>query len=455
MPISQLNSGLNRRVQAMMLERQYNARLLLRCRSQWLSFVQAAQQQRKDAASIERKKTEGDSGAREPQAELEAEESGSDASQSSQRCDAEDLVRAAGALGLEEQNVFKRVFNSKMRENERSIVDAIDLTETDASDRTGGGPSRDTPVVMIFPQDEPAFNSLCNLSPTAAASREKLDDGAATFGGDASGDWGVDGNEECGGDRREEAEGVAQQDVPGTPPSACAEQSSTPENLFVPETEEIVDYYPHNEPLPQPSSVDYEMLSIELDASAIHMQPATQQASYCSSRSSSRGADHVTQDLDPSRAVDSPVGASVDSPAVASSAEAAGFEDADAIAAALYSSSALSRMQSAPDAEPSAAIMPRRIGPKTPLSPPPAAAGAAAVNTAAYYPQPSPAAADAESSLVVEPHRVVTKACLSPSHDLQPAVLGASTAGSVSTAEFQLVSAPLQPISNSGIRWPF
>ena len=51
-PKLQSKSGVNLRLQATMLERQYKARLLLRCRNEWLGFVGAAQQQRKDAAVV-------------------------------------------------------------------------------------------------------------------------------------------------------------------------------------------------------------------------------------------------------------------------------------------------------------------------------------------------------------------------------------------------------------------
>jgi hypothetical protein len=67
------------------------------------------------------------------------------------------------------------------------------------------------------------------------------------------------------------------------------------------------------------------------------------------------------------------------------------------------------------------------------------------VNAAVHDLTHSPVVADAESSLVSEPHRIGTKAYLLPPLDPKRCDLGA---GSASAADSEIISAPLQPIAN-------
>jgi hypothetical protein len=116
----------------LMLERQYKARLLLRCRNQWLHFVRSVQQQRKEAAAAAKTKTVGDVAESEEPVQPE-----NDAQQHLDPQMTEDLlylVQSSNTLSVEEESVFKRVFNGRMEDG----VDDLQRDEVGA-----GGESDD------------------------------------------------------------------------------------------------------------------------------------------------------------------------------------------------------------------------------------------------------------------------------------------------------------------------
>jgi hypothetical protein len=143
---------------AKMLERQYQTRLLLRCRNTWLNFVVLSQHQKREAAAAETKMTHIGAASSEPA----QSDSDGDVPQSSMPRVAEDLIQTSSAINVMEESIFKRVFNHNLQEAENVLVDSASLSEVElANERAGEQSSSRIPsAVMISPQAEPEFNNL-------------------------------------------------------------------------------------------------------------------------------------------------------------------------------------------------------------------------------------------------------------------------------------------------------
>lgn len=153
-------------VRCMMLERQYNARLLLRCRNQWLHFVQSMQQQRREQQRREVEaaaKTKADGDVAESEEPVQPEDDVQQHLEPQMTDDLLYLVQSAKELSAEEESVFKRVFNGKMDDGvddlQRDVIGAGGERD-DVQEGGGGERLNDSASVMIFPQSEPVFNSL-------------------------------------------------------------------------------------------------------------------------------------------------------------------------------------------------------------------------------------------------------------------------------------------------------
>ena len=157
-----------------MLERQYRAKLLLRCRDQWLCFVAGAQQLRKAATAAEIKNNNSSSAeplrdvadaAAEDAAERARDEQDSDSSRDVQRQHREEMVLNVRALTTEEENIFKRVFNSRTQgPGENAGVDS-GSSEDERENQASLHMSKHPAAVAIFPEAEPEFNSLSIQAP--------------------------------------------------------------------------------------------------------------------------------------------------------------------------------------------------------------------------------------------------------------------------------------------------
>jgi hypothetical protein len=144
---------------AKMLERQYQTKLLLRCRNTWLNFVVSSQHQKREATfAAETKMTHIGAASSEPS----QSDSDDDVPQSSMPRVAEDLIQTSSAINVMEESIFKRVFNNNMQEAENVLGDSAPLSEIEVANERAGeqSSSRIPSAVMISPQAEPEFNNL-------------------------------------------------------------------------------------------------------------------------------------------------------------------------------------------------------------------------------------------------------------------------------------------------------
>jgi len=142
---------------ARLMERQYHVKLLMRMQDQWLNVVAAAQQQRKTALAAESKNADVHVAAA---AESEQLQYDSDGSHNSQSQLVEGLVHNASAHNLEEESVFKRLFTSRIQEQENGQGELSSQAQFGGAASGELPPPEDAAAVMIFSQSEPKFHRI-------------------------------------------------------------------------------------------------------------------------------------------------------------------------------------------------------------------------------------------------------------------------------------------------------